>query len=127
MFDLATEGAAQLLSKAYLRFYKVEGLRDILTNDLAAKGFLKQMDYIRMFQGIEGMTIGDSSDDFQTMQYTFTGIPEVMLQEFVSRSLVQSAYLLCASSVNLLRVSTPLVKAICARTTTTSSMIRTAI
>lgn len=80
MFDLATEGAAQLLSKAYLRYYKVEGLRDILTNDLAAKGFLKQMDYIRMFQGIEGMTIGDSSDDFQTMQYTFTGIPEVMLQ-----------------------------------------------
>lgn len=80
MFDMATEGAAQLLSKAYLRYYKVEGLRDILTNDLAAKGFLKQMDYIRMFQGIEGMTIGDSSDDFQTMQYTFTGIPEVMLQ-----------------------------------------------
>ena len=80
MFDLATEGAAQLLSKAYLRYYKVEGLRDILTNDLAAKGFLKQMDYIRMFQGIEGMTLGDSSDDFQTMTYTFTGIPEVMLQ-----------------------------------------------
>ena len=35
---------------------------------------------MRMFQGIEGMTIGDTEDDFQTLQYTFTGIPEVLLQ-----------------------------------------------
>ena len=38
MFDLATEGAAQLLSKAYLRYYKVEGLRDILTNESCRQG-----------------------------------------------------------------------------------------
>lgn len=80
MYDLASQGAAQLLSKAYLRFYKVKGLREILTNDLARDGFLKQMDIVREFQGIEGMTVGDIEDDFQTMQYTFTGIPEVMLQ-----------------------------------------------
>lgn len=80
MFDLATEGAAQLLSKAYLRYYKVDGLRDILTNRVAREGFLKQMDIVRQFQGIEGLTIGDTTDDFQTLQYTFTGIPEVMLQ-----------------------------------------------
>ena len=80
MFDLASQGAAQLLSKAYLRFYKVKGLREILTNDLARDGFLKQMDIVREFQGIEGMTVGDIEDDFQTMQYTFTGIPEIMLQ-----------------------------------------------
>ena len=80
MYDLATSGAAQLLSKAYLRYYKVEGLRDILTNDKARKGFLEQMDVMREFQGIEGLTVGDTSDDFQTLTYTFTGIPEIMLQ-----------------------------------------------
>ena len=79
-YDQATAGASQLLSKAYLRYYKVEGLRDILTNSLAREGFLKQMDIMREFQNIEGLTLGDTSDDFQTLTYTFTGIPEVMLQ-----------------------------------------------
>lgn len=79
-YDFATNGASQLLSKAYLRYYKVEGLRDILTNSVAREGFLKQMDIMREFQGIEGLTIGDTSDDFQTLSYTFTGIPEIMLQ-----------------------------------------------
>lgn len=80
MFDLASQGTAQLLSKAYLRYYRVKGLREILTNEMAREGFLAQMDYMRQFQGIEGMTIGDTEDDFQTLQYTFTGIPEVLLQ-----------------------------------------------
>ena len=80
MFDLASQGTAQLLSKAYLRYYRVKGLREILTNEMAREGFLTQMDYMRQFQGIEGMTIGDTEDDFQTLQYTFTGIPEVLLQ-----------------------------------------------
>lgn len=79
-FDLATRGASQLLSKAYLRYYKVKGLRDILTNGIAREGFLKQMDIMREFQGIEGLTVGDTEDDFQTLSYTFTGIPEIMLQ-----------------------------------------------
>ena len=79
-FDLATEGTTQLLSKAYLRYYKVKGLRDILTNDLANKGFKRQMDIVREFQSAEGMTLGDTTDDFQIHSYTFTGIPEVLLQ-----------------------------------------------
>ncbi len=79
-FDLATEGATQLLSKAYLRYYKVKGIRQILTNPVAAKGFLTQMDYVREFQNAEGLTVGDAEDDFQTLTYTFTGIPEVLLQ-----------------------------------------------
>ena len=79
-FDLATEGATQLLSKAYLRYYKVKNLRQILTNDLANAGFQKQMDCIREFQSAEGLTVGDAEDDFQTLTYTFTGIPEIILQ-----------------------------------------------
>lgn len=79
-FDLATQGATQLLSKTYLRYYKVKGLRQILTNSRASEGFRKQMDYIREFQSVEGLTVGDTEDDFQTLTYSFTGIPEILLQ-----------------------------------------------
>ena len=79
-FDLATQGATQLLSKAYLRYYKVKGLRQILTNKVANEGFQRQMDYIREFQNAEGLTVGDIEDDFQTLTYTFTGIPDILLQ-----------------------------------------------
>lgn len=79
-FDLATQGATQLLSKTYLRYYKVKGLRQILTNSRASEGFKKQMDYIREFQSAEGLTVGDTEDDFQTLTYSFTGIPEILLQ-----------------------------------------------
>ena len=79
-FDLATEGVTQLLSKAYLRYYRVKGFREILTNSLASEGFKRQMDIIREFQNAEGLTVGDIDDDFQTLTYTFTGIPEILLQ-----------------------------------------------
>lgn len=79
-FDMATRGAAQLVSKAYLRYYKIQGLRDVLTNSLSRKGFLAQMDAVRAFQGIEGMTLGDKEDEFQVFNYTFTGLPEILLQ-----------------------------------------------
>lgn len=79
-FDMATDGAAQLVNKCYLRFYKVKGLRSILTNDIARRGFEVQMENVRRFQSIEGMTLGDVEDDFQTTSYTFTGLPEVLLQ-----------------------------------------------
>lgn len=73
-------GAAQLVNKCYLRFYKVKGLRSILTNDVARRGFEVQMENVRQFQSIEGMTLGDVDDDFQTTNYTFTGLPEILLQ-----------------------------------------------
>ena len=79
-FDSATRSAAQLLSKVYLRYYKVKGLRQILTNSVATKGLYKQMDLVREFQGIEGLTLGDSEDDFQTFSYTFSGLPDILLQ-----------------------------------------------
>ena len=79
-FDMVSVGAAQLVSKSYLRYYKVKGLRQIMTNTVMADGFLKQMDQVRFFQSTEGMTLGDSEDEFQTFTYTFTGLPEIMLQ-----------------------------------------------
>lgn len=79
-FDSATQAATQLLSKVFLRYYKVKGLRQILTNAQATKGFYRQMDLVREFQGIEGMTLGDAEDDFQTFNYSFTGLPDILLQ-----------------------------------------------
>lgn len=79
-FDMVSKGAAQLVSKTYLRYYKVKNLRQIMTNPVMSEGFLKQMEQVRFFQSTEGMTLGDAEDDFQTFSYTFTGLPEIMLQ-----------------------------------------------
>lgn len=79
-YDLASSGAAQLVSKSYLRYYKVKGLRQILTNAVTRKGFLAQMDHTRLFQNIEGLTLGDADDEFQTFSYTFAGLSEVLTQ-----------------------------------------------
>lgn len=79
-YDLASSSAAQLISMSYLRYYKVKGLRQILTNKIAREGFLRQMDHTRMFQGIEGMTLGDAEDDFQTFSYSFAGLSDVLMQ-----------------------------------------------
>ena len=80
-FDLVSESISQLVSKSYLRYYKIKGLRDVLTNDLASKGFLKQMDFVRQFQSFEGMTLGDAEDEFQVFNYGFTGLPDIHLQK----------------------------------------------
>lgn len=79
-FDLATQGAAQLVSKAYLRYYKVENLRSTLVNEDARRGFEAQMDAMREFQSFEGLTIGDKNDEFQVFSYSFSGLPEILLQ-----------------------------------------------
>ena len=79
-YDLASSSAAQLISKSYLRYYKVKDLRRILTNSVAREGFLKQMDHTRMFQNIEGLTLGDAEDDFQTFSYSFAGLADILMQ-----------------------------------------------
>ena len=80
-YDLSSEYALQLLSKCYLRFYKIKGLREIMaTGGPAERGLQRQMEMMRLYQGIEGMTIGDTEDDFQTNNYQFSGLPDVLLQ-----------------------------------------------
>lgn len=80
-FDSTTAGAAQLVYKAHLRTYKVEGLRDIIaTGGPALEGLLKQIDMIRRFQSNEGMTLMDSKDEFEAHQYAFSGLDNVLLQ-----------------------------------------------
>lgn len=82
-FDTATVGTTQLIHKAHLRTYSIEKLRSVLAlpDDNPAKaGLMKHMDMIREFQTIEGMTLMDKNDDFQTHSYSFSGIADVILR-----------------------------------------------
>ena len=81
IFDSATMGAGQLVYKAHLRTYKVDKLREIIAKGGAVyEALLKQINQIRQFQSNEGLTLMDSSDTFETHQYSFTGLNDVLLQ-----------------------------------------------
>jgi hypothetical protein len=80
-FDSTTQGAAQLVYKAHLRTYKVDGLRDILAaGGPALEGLVKQINFIRTTQSNEGMTLMDKDDEFEAHSYTFGGLDVVLLQ-----------------------------------------------
>ena len=81
IFDSATLGAGQLVYKAHLRTYKVKGLRTIIaTGGKVYDALVKQINQIRQFQSNEGMTLMDADDEFETHQYSFTGLDTVLLQ-----------------------------------------------
>lgn len=82
-FDSATTGAAQLVHKAYLRTYKIKGLRDIvgLGGADALKGLTNTIDMMRRFQMAEGMTLMDVDDEFEgTVSNPFSGLSDALIQ-----------------------------------------------
>ncbi|MPV69456.1 DUF1073 domain-containing protein [Burkholderia sp. BE17] len=80
-FDSATVGAGQLVYKAHLRTLSVEKLREIIAaGGPALNGLLKQVEMIRLGQSNEGITLIDATDKFETHQYAFSGLSDVMLQ-----------------------------------------------
>lgn len=80
-FDSATTGAAQMLYKAYLRVIGVDGLRDALALGGAEESaVIKQFQYIALLQSMEGITLLDQKDKFETHQYTFSGVSDVLIQ-----------------------------------------------
>lgn len=80
-FDSATQGAAQLVYKAHLRTYKVKGLREVIAvGGKSLEGLVKQIEMVRLYQSNEGMTLMDSEDEFEAHNYTFSGLPEIILQ-----------------------------------------------
>lgn len=84
-FDSATSGSAQMIFRAYLRTYKIEGLRDAISaGGDSMKGIAAQIDMIRQYQMNEGLTLMDSKDEFDTHQYAFSGLSE-MIQEFAQQ------------------------------------------
>lgn len=80
-FDSATTGAAQLVYKSFLRTYKIDGLHDAATTaGDALTGIAKRVALMSKFQGIEGMTLLDSKDDFTIAQNSgFSGIADLLL------------------------------------------------
>lgn len=79
-FDSVTAGTAQLVYKAHLRTYKVEKLRELIaTGGRTYEALIKQLELIRQYQSNEGLTLMDSSDEFEAHQYTFSGLSDVML------------------------------------------------
>lgn len=81
IFDSATMGAGQLVYKAHLRTYGVEKLREIIAlGGPAFEALLKNIDLIRQFQSNEGMTLMDAKDKFETHQYSFSGLDDILSQ-----------------------------------------------
>uniref|UniRef100_A0A6M3M2H6 Uncharacterized protein n=1 Tax=viral metagenome TaxID=1070528 RepID=A0A6M3M2H6_9ZZZZ len=81
-YDSATQGAAQLLYRAYLRVIGVEGFREALANGgKDEEAVIKQFQYIRLMQNNEGITVLDAKDTFKVHEYSFAGINK-LLDEF---------------------------------------------
>ncbi len=80
-FDSATMGAAQLVYKAHLRTMKIKKLRELIAmGGPAYEALLKNMDLVRLLQSNEGLTLLDAEDTFETHQYSFTGLDDVIGQ-----------------------------------------------
>lgn len=78
-FDSVTAGTAQLVYKAHLRTYKVQNLRELIaTGGRTFEALLQQINMIRQFQSNEGLTLMDSTDEFETHQYSFSGLDSVI-------------------------------------------------
>ena len=80
-FDSASVGAGQLVYKAHLRVLQVDKLREIIAmGGPALKGLQGQIAFTREAQTNEGMTVLDSTDKFETHQYSFGGLSDVLIQ-----------------------------------------------
>ena len=80
-FDSTTVGIGQLVYKAHLRTLQIEGLREALgSTGPALKGILANIDMIRAMQTNEGLTLLDAKDKFETHQYSFGGLSDVLIQ-----------------------------------------------
>jgi len=80
-FDSATTGAAQLVYKAHLRVYGVDGYRDIVAaGGPVYQAFVQSMNLMRQYQSNEGITIIDKEDSFQFNAYAFAGLSDMLIQ-----------------------------------------------
>jgi phage-related protein (TIGR01555 family) len=84
-FDSTTLGTAQLAYRAYLRTMKIEGLREIVAaGGPPLAGVQAQLQFMRQTQSSEGITVLDSTDEFETHTYTFAGLDNI-LEQFASQ------------------------------------------
>lgn len=81
-YDSATTGAAQLVFKSYLRTLAVKGLREIVAmGGSAMDGLAAYVNNMREHQGIEGVTMIDAEDTFDTQGTSaFSGLSDALVQ-----------------------------------------------
>lgn len=80
-FDTATSGASNLIQKAHLRTVGIDGLREILAaGGQAEENLLAMFSHMSYLQNNEGVTLLDKNDTFQSTQYTFAGLSDMILQ-----------------------------------------------
>lgn len=82
--DTAVAGTAQLIHKAHLRTISIENLRTIIAaggspgGAAAFDAVLKQVENMRITQTLEGVTLLDAKDKFETVSYAFSGLNDVL-------------------------------------------------
>ena len=80
-FDSATQGASQLMYRADIRTYSVEGLRKIIAaGGPAYDALIAQIKHNSLWQANERMFVIDSADKFERQQYAFSGVSDTILQ-----------------------------------------------
>lgn len=80
-FDNASMSSANLIERANNRTIGIEDLREVISNGGAAyAGLIKFFEMMREFQTNEGITLLDKNDEFQTTNYSFAGLSDMMLQ-----------------------------------------------
>lgn len=79
-FDSASTGAAQLIFKSWLRTLSVDGLRDIVAaGGKPLAGLTAYVENMRRYQGIEGVSMIDVKDKFETQSNSaFSGIDPIL-------------------------------------------------
>ena len=79
-FDSTTLGAAQLVYRSHLRTLKVKGYRQIVSQGgPALLGLARQIEMMRIMQCNESITLMDADDSFESHQYTFSGLSDVLM------------------------------------------------
>ena len=80
-FDSATEGAAQLVYKSYLRVLKLKGFREAVSaGGPATQGVLNSLKLNNYYQSIEGMSLIDAEDNLEIHGHqAFGGLAEALV------------------------------------------------
>lgn len=80
-FDSTTTGSAQLVYRAHMRSLYIKNLRELIgTGGKLLEAVFQQVDWMRRFQGNEGLTLMDAEDKFESSQYNFGGLDSVLIQ-----------------------------------------------
>lgn len=81
-FDMATNGAAQLIGKCWLRTIKIKDLRQVVAaGGPMMTGLMQQVMFMRRTQTTEGITLIDGEDELQIDQHqAFSGLDNILMQ-----------------------------------------------